>query len=188
MVVWLGLSGWCTWYIFMISHPSLVYVNCTLSGVFGCCMTLNCTTLYVALDKIKCNVMLCVRRDYLSPASGFQSLQFRLLENKYGVADSQRVPYNRCHYRDNFQGQDSELLLKSEQEPTLLLLVDVRTFTPRVWYQLFRRPAVAFDKIQLFAFKNVSCKCTNKKKFLPLKCLDSPGPVRMVKVTTLYCG
>ncbi|KAI1883676.1 hypothetical protein AGOR_G00234010 [Albula goreensis] len=63
-------------------------------------------------------------RDYLSPASGFQSLQFRLLENKIGVADSQRVPYNRRHYRDNFRGQDSELLLKSEQEPTLLLLVD----------------------------------------------------------------
>ncbi|KAJ8382706.1 hypothetical protein SKAU_G00034840 [Synaphobranchus kaupii] len=63
-------------------------------------------------------------RDYLSPASGFQSLQFRLLENKIGVADSQRVPYNRRHYRDNFRGQDSEVLLKSEQEPTLLLLVD----------------------------------------------------------------
>ncbi|XP_064200543.1 tryptophan 2,3-dioxygenase A-like [Anguilla rostrata] len=63
-------------------------------------------------------------RDYLSPASGFQSLQFRLMENKIGVADSQRVPYNRRHYRDNFQGQDSEKLLQSEQEPTLLLLVD----------------------------------------------------------------
>ena len=43
----------------MISHPSLAYVNCTLSGVFGCYMTLNCTTLYLTLDKsvcqIKCN-------------------------------------------------------------------------------------------------------------------------------------
>ncbi|KAJ8262446.1 hypothetical protein GJAV_G00166580 [Gymnothorax javanicus] len=63
-------------------------------------------------------------RHYLSPASGFQSLQFRLLENKIGVADCQRVPYNRRHYRDSFRGQDCELLLKSEQEPTLLLLVD----------------------------------------------------------------
>ncbi|KAG7461697.1 hypothetical protein MATL_G00193890 [Megalops atlanticus] len=63
-------------------------------------------------------------RDYLSPASGFQSLQFRLLENKIGVADNQRVPYNRRHYRDNFRGQESEILLKSEQEPTLLILVE----------------------------------------------------------------
>ncbi|NXU58798.1 T23O dioxygenase, partial [Turnix velox] len=61
---------------------------------------------------------------YLSPASGFQSLQFRLLENKIGVPQSLRVPYNRRHYRDNFKGQDYELLLKSEQEPTLLQLVE----------------------------------------------------------------
>ncbi|NXL01972.1 T23O dioxygenase, partial [Mesembrinibis cayennensis] len=64
-------------------------------------------------------------RYYLSPASGFQSLQFRLLENKIGVPQSLRVPYNRRHYRDNFKGQEYELLLKSEQEPTLLQLVEV---------------------------------------------------------------
>lgn len=66
-----------------------------------------------------------IARDYLSPASGFQSLQFRLLENKIGVPQSLRVPYNRRHYRDNFKGQDYELLLKSEQESTLLQLVEV---------------------------------------------------------------
>ncbi|XP_040327581.1 tryptophan 2,3-dioxygenase [Herpailurus yagouaroundi] len=64
------------------------------------------------------------QREYLSPASGFQSLQFRLLENKIGVLQSLRVPYNRRHYRDNFRGEDNELLLKSEQEKTLLQLVE----------------------------------------------------------------
>ncbi|KAG8454013.1 hypothetical protein GDO86_000587 [Hymenochirus boettgeri] len=63
-------------------------------------------------------------RDYLAPASGFQSLQFRLLENKIGVPEILRVPYNRRHYRDNFKGETNELLLKSEQEPTLLGLVE----------------------------------------------------------------
>uniref|UniRef100_A0A3B1IPV7 Tryptophan 2,3-dioxygenase n=1 Tax=Astyanax mexicanus TaxID=7994 RepID=A0A3B1IPV7_ASTMX len=63
-------------------------------------------------------------REYLSPASGFQSLQFRLLENKIGVPDNQRVPYNRRHYRDIFRGQEIELLLRSEQEATLLQLVE----------------------------------------------------------------
>ncbi|MBW00596.1 Tryptophan 2,3-dioxygenase, partial [Eschrichtius robustus] len=63
-------------------------------------------------------------REYLSPASGFQSLQFRLLENKIGVLQSLRVPYNRRHYRDNFRGEDNKLLLKSEQERTLLQLVE----------------------------------------------------------------
>lgn len=70
-------------------------------------------------------IFFCSQRYYLSPASGFQSLQFRLLENKIGVPQSLRVPYNRRHYRDNFKGQDYELLLKSEQEPTLLQLVEV---------------------------------------------------------------
>ncbi|KAK7922215.1 hypothetical protein WMY93_009117 [Mugilogobius chulae] len=63
-------------------------------------------------------------RDYLSPASGFQSLQFRLLENRIGVPDNLRVPYNRRHYRDNFKGHDSELLQATEQEPSLLRLVE----------------------------------------------------------------
>ncbi|XP_057706371.1 tryptophan 2,3-dioxygenase A isoform X2 [Corythoichthys intestinalis] len=63
-------------------------------------------------------------REYLSPASGFQSLQFRLLENKIGVPHNMRVPYNRQHYRDIFKGQDSELLLTTEQEPSLLKLVE----------------------------------------------------------------
>ncbi|XP_008324797.1 tryptophan 2,3-dioxygenase A [Cynoglossus semilaevis] len=63
-------------------------------------------------------------REYLSPASGFQSFQFRLLENKIGVLDNLRVPYNKRHYRDNFKGHDSEILLASEQQPSLLKLVE----------------------------------------------------------------
>uniref|UniRef100_A0A8B9KLG6 Tryptophan 2,3-dioxygenase b n=1 Tax=Astyanax mexicanus TaxID=7994 RepID=A0A8B9KLG6_ASTMX len=63
-------------------------------------------------------------REYLSSASGFQSLQFRLLENKIGVAENLRVPYNRRHYRDNFHGQESQALLQTEQERTLLQLVE----------------------------------------------------------------
>lgn len=74
---------------------------------------------------LTCCVCVCVCREYLAPASGFQSLQFRVLENKIGVPDNQRVPYNRRHYRDNFKGRDSETLLATEQEPTLLKLVEV---------------------------------------------------------------
>ncbi|XP_004638770.1 tryptophan 2,3-dioxygenase [Octodon degus] len=63
-------------------------------------------------------------RDYLIPASGFQSLQFRLLENKIGVLQDMRVPYSRRHYRDSFNGQENEMLLRSEREKTLLQLVE----------------------------------------------------------------
>nr|DBA29039.1 TPA: hypothetical protein GDO54_009309 [Pyxicephalus adspersus] len=70
------------------------------------------------------NITMSTTKEYLSPASGFQSLQFRLLENKIGVPEILRVPYNRRHYRDNFKGKENEMLLKSEEEPTLLGLVE----------------------------------------------------------------
>ena len=37
-------------------------------------------------------------RDYLSSASGFQSLQFRLLENKLGIKVSGRVGSNKIFF------------------------------------------------------------------------------------------
>lgn len=63
-------------------------------------------------------------RDYLSPASGFQSLQFRLMENKLGVKQENRVKYNQ-RYQDVF-GEDAnaiEMIVKSESEPSLCDLV-----------------------------------------------------------------
>jgi len=63
-------------------------------------------------------------RDYLNPASGFQSLQFRLLENKLGVQNIHRVKYNQQHYRDVFHSESSiSKLDESTDEPSLLVLV-----------------------------------------------------------------
>ncbi|XP_046394532.1 tryptophan 2,3-dioxygenase [Ischnura elegans] len=63
-------------------------------------------------------------RNYLSPASGFQSLQFRLLENKLGVRQEQRVKYNQ-NYRRVFGNDESAIaaIEKSESEPSLVELV-----------------------------------------------------------------
>ncbi|KAF7287825.1 hypothetical protein GWI33_000178 [Rhynchophorus ferrugineus] len=64
-------------------------------------------------------------RNYLKPASGFQSLQFRLLENKLGVKAENRVKYNRNYTR--VFGNDQEALKQielSEVEPSLALLVE----------------------------------------------------------------
>jgi tryptophan 2,3-dioxygenase len=59
-------------------------------------------------------------RDYLSPASGFQSLQFRLLENKLGVKTSNRVKYNQ-KYTAVFGGDPGAIdaIQASETEPSL---------------------------------------------------------------------
>ncbi|XP_034938098.1 tryptophan 2,3-dioxygenase [Chelonus insularis] len=63
-------------------------------------------------------------RDYLSPASGFQSLQFRLLENKLGVKQEHRSRYNQSYTK--IFGNDPaaiEAIQKSETEPSLCHLV-----------------------------------------------------------------
>ncbi|KAH0951062.1 hypothetical protein HN011_000872 [Eciton burchellii] len=63
-------------------------------------------------------------RDYLSPASGFQSLQFRLLENKLGLKQEYRVNYNQNYMRAF--GRDPaaiEAIKRSEEEHSLSILV-----------------------------------------------------------------
>ncbi|KAK4887626.1 hypothetical protein RN001_003897 [Aquatica leii] len=64
-------------------------------------------------------------RGYLRPASGFQSLQFRLIENKLGVKQELRVKYNQ-RYTVVF-GSDNEamkLIENSEKEPSLCDIVE----------------------------------------------------------------
>ncbi|XP_060531349.1 tryptophan 2,3-dioxygenase isoform X2 [Cylas formicarius] len=64
-------------------------------------------------------------RNYLRPASGFQSLQFRLLENKLGVKVQNRVKYN-TNYMKVF-GHDKKALKAlnmSETQPPLSELVE----------------------------------------------------------------
>ena len=68
-------------------------------------------------------------RDYLAPASGFQSFQFRLIENKLGIKNE-----NRSNFRPNQVNQpyldvfkDSkciDAIKKSESEPSLFKLIE----------------------------------------------------------------
>lgn len=63
-------------------------------------------------------------REYLAPASGFQSLQFRLIENKLGIKKEHRVKYNQKYHEiftDNAEAY--EKLVASETEPSLCDLV-----------------------------------------------------------------
>ena len=65
-------------------------------------------------------------RSYLSPASGFQSLQFRLIENKFGLTEKSRVMYNQSSYKQVFPGSpEQDQLTNSLDEPTLLTLIEV---------------------------------------------------------------
>lgn len=63
-------------------------------------------------------------RDFLIPASGFQSLQFRLLENKLGIHPAQRLSIDKTPYEARFAERDRVALKTSEQEPSLFNLLD----------------------------------------------------------------
>lgn len=64
-------------------------------------------------------------RSYLSPASGFQSLQFRLIENKLGLTEKSRVLYNQISYKNAFPSSNAQTsLTNSLDEPTLLMLIE----------------------------------------------------------------
>lgn len=63
-------------------------------------------------------------RDFLLPASGFQSFQFRIIENKLGLKADSRLRYNRTIYHKTLKKEHQELVKKSEAEPSLSDLIE----------------------------------------------------------------
>lgn len=96
-------------------------------------------------------------RDHLSPASGFQSAQFRLLENKLGVKTEHRVKYNQ-KYTHVF-GTEPEVLkaiMKSEDDPSLSDLV-------QKWLE--RTPGLELNGFNFWGkFKDSVDKLLNEKE------------------------
>jgi tryptophan 2,3-dioxygenase len=62
-------------------------------------------------------------RDYLIPASGFQSVQFRLIENKLGMRRRDRLQLNDAPYTSRFSPGDAARVEASEKEPSLFDLI-----------------------------------------------------------------
>jgi len=63
-------------------------------------------------------------RDVLIPASGVQSVQFRLVENKLGVRRGDRLQLNDAPYTSRFREEDRARLEASEKEPSLFDLLE----------------------------------------------------------------
>ncbi|RMI01024.1 MAG: tryptophan 2,3-dioxygenase [Calditrichaeota bacterium] len=62
-------------------------------------------------------------RNLLTPASGFQSLQFRMIEVKLGLRPAQRVRFSQQAYHSMFPPEEQERLQELEQEPSLFDLL-----------------------------------------------------------------
>lgn len=63
-------------------------------------------------------------RNYLIPASGFQSVQFRMIENRLGVRPEDRVRLAGAPYTTALSQDDQERARLAETQPSLFDLVD----------------------------------------------------------------
>jgi len=63
-------------------------------------------------------------RDELIPASGFQSVQFRIIENRLGLAGEQRLRILGAPYTSRLTPEEVAVVEASEEAPTLLAVVD----------------------------------------------------------------
>jgi tryptophan 2,3-dioxygenase len=81
-------------------------------------------------------------RDDLIPASGFQSVQWRLIENRLGLDPTRRLRIKGARYTSRLSEQHAERLDRSEHEPTLLDVLDA-------W--LARTPFLRFGSFDFWA-------------------------------------
>ncbi|MFI5345693.1 MAG: tryptophan 2,3-dioxygenase family protein [Elusimicrobiota bacterium] len=63
-------------------------------------------------------------RDALTPASGFQSFQFRLIELKLGLSDDRRAAFEKSPYFSRLNGPDRKIVLAAGKTPSLFTLIE----------------------------------------------------------------
>jgi len=63
-------------------------------------------------------------RNYLLPASGFQSFQFRVIELALGLKNKSRITYNKIKYQSVFTSDQQDLLKNLEDGNSLLQLLN----------------------------------------------------------------
>ncbi len=63
-------------------------------------------------------------RNYLFPASGFQSFQFRVIETTLGLPSDKRITYNNSHYASVFTEAEQTFLLDLESKGSMLQSVE----------------------------------------------------------------
>jgi tryptophan 2,3-dioxygenase len=63
-------------------------------------------------------------RDYLVPASGFQSIQFKMLEISLGLKSKYRIDFDKQQFYTRLNQQDREFLQDLEHKPSLFELIE----------------------------------------------------------------
>lgn len=95
-------------------------------------------------------------RQYLFPASGFQSLQFRIVENLLGLKHEQRLTYNNLPY---------DVVFTDEQREALRKIIEGKTVLVHVIEWLERTPFLEFSKYSfLDAYKEAVERMLQKER------------------------
>lgn len=63
-------------------------------------------------------------RDHLIPASGFQSVQFRLIENRLGMTEAMRLQFEKASYTARLSDADRTRLQEAEETTSIFELVE----------------------------------------------------------------
>jgi tryptophan 2,3-dioxygenase len=115
-------------------------------------------------------------RDYLVPASGFQSLQFRVLEAKLGLKFEARAEIEKTYLQMRIPASDLAEIKKLDQQKNLLELVDgwlarfpyLKTATYDYWLTFQITLNSIFENEQKIIEKNI----TGKEKEMQLLNLE----------------
>ncbi|QPG04890.1 tryptophan 2,3-dioxygenase [Salinimonas marina] len=95
-------------------------------------------------------------RDYLVPASGFQSIQFKRLEISLGLKREFRIDFDKQSFYNRLTAEDRQILEELESKPSLFELVEK-------W--LARMPLMEQDEFAFWQhFKNASDDCLESDK------------------------
>ncbi len=109
-------------------------------------------------------------RNYLGTASGFQSFQFRLLENKLGLRRADRPKYGNKEYFEEFDQQKQDVLLQSEKSPSMLKLLES-------WLE--RTPFLSFEDFDFRAhYRKALENLYQREREVVLKDSDAGAAVR----------
>ncbi len=115
-------------------------------------------------------------RNHLSPASGFQSHQFRKLEVMLGLKIKQRHQFGGCPYHAQFEGKDKEEILNLEDDISLFSLVEK-------WLE-----RIPFLNIQDFDFISSYEEAVNlmlEKEIDVIKSSDLPNAERDIRISMI---
>ena len=97
-------------------------------------------------------------RNLLTPASGFQSLQFRMIEIKLGLKPNTRVKYSKQAYHHMYNEQSRNALEALENEPTLFHLLE--SWLERIPFLEFK----GFNFLEIY--RDVVTKMLNEEREL----------------------